>query len=100
MKVNKIANQKAQIITPFKHFSAPIDVCPALTTQCSKHYHRGNKRFLTSQECLRLQGFTYNFKRVISHTQMYKQAGNSMSVNVVKEIVKQIFESTLFHHIE
>ena len=47
-------------------------------------------RKLTPRECLRLQGFPENFKIVVSDTQAYKQAGNAMSVNVVKMIFERI----------
>ena len=47
-------------------------------------------RKLTPRECLRLQGFPESFKIVASDTQAYKQAGNAMSVNVVKMIFWQI----------
>ena len=47
-------------------------------------------RKLTPRECLRLQGFPENFKIVVSDTQTYKQAGNAMSVNVVKMIFERI----------
>lgn len=47
-------------------------------------------RKLTPRECLRLQGFPEGFKIVVSDTQTYKQAGNAMSVNVVKMIFEQI----------
>ena len=51
---------------------------------------KGNERIrkLTPRECLRLQGFPKNFKIVTSDTQTYKQAGNAMSVNVVKMILE------------
>nr|DAM62793.1 MAG TPA: Cytosine specific methyltransferase [Caudoviricetes sp.] len=47
-------------------------------------------RKLTPRECLRLQGFPESFKIVVSDTQVYKQAGNAMSVNVIKMIFWQI----------
>ena len=47
-------------------------------------------RRLTPRECLRLQGFPESFKIVVSDTQAYKQAGNAMSVNVVKMIFERI----------
>ena len=47
-------------------------------------------RKLTPRECLRLQGFPESFKIVVSDTQAYKQAGNAMSVNVVKMIFERI----------
>ena len=53
-------------------------------------------RKLTPLECWRLQGFTdeqfYKTKDSgVSNSQLYKQAGNSVTVNVVDAIVKQLF---------
>ena len=53
-------------------------------------------RKLTPLECWRLMGFTdedfYKAKNVgISNTQLYKQAGNSIVVNVLEEIFKNLF---------
>jgi len=45
------------------------------------------KRYANVKECFMLQGFPTNFKQVISKTQMKKQLGNSMSVNVLKQII-------------
>lgn len=45
-------------------------------------------RYANVKECLALQGFPKNFKQVVSNTQMKKQIGNSMSVNVLKELYK------------
>lgn len=47
-------------------------------------------RKLTPRECLRLQDFPDSFVQVVSDSQMYKQAGNSMSVNVLEMIFRQI----------
>ena len=47
-------------------------------------------RKLTPRECLRLQDFPDTFKQVVSDSQMYKQAGNSMTVAVVEMIFRQI----------
>ena len=53
-------------------------------------------RKLTPRECWRLQGFTdEQFDKaaaVNSNSQLYKQAGNAVSVNVVAEIGKHIME--------
>ena len=43
-------------------------------------------RYANTKELFLLQGFLLNFKQVVSNTQMKKQIGNSMSVNVVGEI--------------
>lgn len=47
-------------------------------------------RFANVKERLNLQGFPKTFKKVVSKTQINKQIGNSMSVNVLKEIMKQL----------
>ncbi len=49
-------------------------------------------RYATIKEKLSLQGFPKNFKQVVSNTQMSKQIGNSMSVNVLKCLFKSIFK--------
>lgn len=53
-------------------------------------------RRLTPRECFKLQGFTdEQFNRaaaVNSETQLYKQAGNAVTVNVVEEIGRHIKE--------
>ena len=43
------------------------------------------------KELLSLQGFPTDFKQVVSKTQLRKQIGNSMSVNVLVEIFKKIY---------
>ncbi|MCH9717655.1 MAG: DNA cytosine methyltransferase, partial [Gammaproteobacteria bacterium] len=52
-------------------------------------------RRLTPLECWRLQGFTdeefYRAEAEVSDTQLYKQAGNSITVNVIAEIFKKIY---------
>lgn len=47
----------------------------------------GRIRRLTPRECLRLMGFTDDFKQVVSDTQLYQQAGNSMVVDVMKALI-------------
>ena len=55
-------------------------------------------RRLTPLECWRLQGFTdeefWKAQKVNSDTQLYKQAGNSITVNVMTEIFKKIYYDT------
>tara|TARA_B110000902_G_scaffold264754_1_gene347065 strand:- start:679 stop:1743 length:1065 start_codon:yes stop_codon:yes gene_type:complete len=54
-------------------------------------------RRLTPLECWRLQGFSdeefYKAQKVNSDTQLYKQAGNSITVNVMTAILKKIYLS-------
>ena len=56
--------------------------------------HEVRIRRLTPKECFRLQGFPDEyFERaaaVNSDTQLYKQAGNSVTVNVIHEIAKRL----------
>jgi len=52
--------------------------------------HSGRIRKLTPKECLRLMGFRDDFKQVVSGTQMYRQAGNSIVVDVLIAILKQM----------
>lgn len=53
-------------------------------------------RKLTPRECFRLMGFDdSDFDKVqskMSNTQLYKQAGNSIVVNVLEEIYKELFK--------
>ncbi len=53
-------------------------------------HHKGRIRKLTPKECLRLMGFGDDFKQVVSDTQMYRQAGNSIVVDVLIALLKQM----------
>lgn len=46
-------------------------------------------RRLTPRECFRLQDFPEDFKFVVSDTQLYKQAGNSITVKVLEKIIER-----------
>lgn len=52
-------------------------------------------RRLTPNECWRLQGFSdevfHKAEAVTNQTQLYKQAGNSITVRVIQKILNQIF---------
>ncbi|WP_164120867.1 DNA cytosine methyltransferase [Sharpea azabuensis] len=50
-------------------------------------------RMLTPREAHRLMGFTDDYKIVVSDAQAYKQAGNSIVVDVVMAILKEIFKT-------
>ena len=74
------------------------DIAPTLT---SNSYHENNHlsdgfriRKLTPKECWRLQGFPDcafdKAKEVNSNSQLYKQAGNSVTVNVIAAIAKEL----------
>ncbi len=50
-------------------------------------------RMLTEREALRLMGYSDDFKIVVSRAQMYKQAGNSIVVDVMLAILKEILKT-------
>lgn len=71
---------------------------PTLETSCNVGYVEmdGRKvrvRKLTPRECFRLQGFPDEYfdraAAVCSDAQLYKQAGNSVTVNVIYEFAKR-----------
>lgn len=47
-------------------------------------------RRLTPKECLRLMGFRDDFKEVVSNTSLYMEAGNSIVVDVLIALLKQM----------
>ncbi len=53
----------------------------------------GRLRKLTPRECLRLMGFCDSFKIVVSDTAAYQQAGNSIVVDVLINIMKSVLKS-------
>ena len=56
----------------------------------------GKLRMLTEREALRLMGFTDDFVSPVSIAQTYKQAGNSIVVDVMMAILKDIFSKNIF----
>lgn len=81
----------------------PNGLCRTLTTQsnnhCTKIKERPSMRIrkLTPRECYRLMGFDDESfdraKQVNSNTQLYKQAGNS----IVVDVLVAIFDNLLVH---
>lgn len=74
-------------------------VCPTLTANMGTGGHNvpliktnGYFRKLTPKECFMFQGFEDIKLPDIADTQLYKQAGNSVSVPVVERIAKNILE--------
>ncbi len=52
-------------------------------------YERRIRR-LTPTECERLQGFPDGWTEDLSDTQRYKTLGNAVTVNVIREVMKNI----------
>ena len=70
-------------------------VAQTLDTSCKQGVLVGTKiRLLTPRECFRLQGFPDEYfnraAAVNSDSQLCKQAGNSVTVNVIYEIAKRL----------
>lgn len=50
-------------------------------------------RQLSYRECLRLMGFSDGFKIVVPNVQAYRQSGNSIVVNVLEAIIREVFKT-------
>lgn len=57
---------------------------------------RGVVRMFTPRECLRLMGFPDSFKIVVNDNLMWRQAGNSIVVNVLEALMKQLIKTGVF----
>lgn len=87
---------------PLDHIMSKEDICYCLTARGAGENHSGmllvydNERIrkLTAKECFRLMGSSDNdFKKASklnSNSQLYKQAGNSIVVNVLEAIFKEL----------
>lgn len=95
--------KKYVLSTGTKNFSSPVKTDlniarPLLQTMHKMHRagvdnyvtHTGRIRKLTPRECLRLMGFRDSFKIAVSDTSMYQQAGNSIVVDVLIALLKQM----------
>jgi len=69
-----------------------INAVPCITTSTDIYITRYNRN-LSPWEKLLLQGFPKSFKNVVSESQLQKQAGNAMSVNVLEALFLEIFRS-------
>lgn len=59
-------------------------------TRVVNNINQGWFRKFTPRECLRLMGFSDKFKIVVSDTEAYKQSGNSIVVDVLIAILRQM----------
>ena len=60
------------------------------TTKIKGAINLENIRKLTPREWARLQGFPDDFRLILPDTQLYKQFGNTVSINVVEAIAQEI----------
>jgi len=100
--------EEEQIINPLKgqtefgwHFEQNVFSDESICRTLKSSEGSGNKpkiiqgyriRRLTPLECFRLQGFPDSFEKVVSDTQLYKQAGNTISVTVIQAILKNLLK--------
>jgi len=74
-------------------------MCPTLTANMGTGGHNvpllkddAGIRKLTPRECFNFQGFPKNFRlpKEVSNTQLYKQAGNAVTVKLIEILAKDI----------
>ena len=73
---NLIVDKRLKDFTPITHIKGEVN--------------RDGIRKMTPREWARLQGFPDSYKIVLADTHMYKQFGNSVTVNVIEAIAKEI----------
>lgn len=97
-RVDKLSNNWSVNLNVSNHLrcSPMLNIVPTLLAgnggDCI-YYLTSIKRRYTPREYLRLQGFPDSFKQVIGNSKMYKQVGNSMSVNVLAHIYASMFNA-------
>lgn len=75
----------------YKHPNAN-KCCPTIT--CSNRlWNIPLSRYTNINERLKMQGFS-SFEQVVSNTQLHKQIGNSMSVNVIKKLLQLLLKTS------
>lgn len=65
-------------------------ICNTIQTAHAPKLIQSRIRRLTPLECMRLQGFPDSFIKPCSDSQTYKQAGNSMTVQVMQAIIERL----------
>ncbi len=93
--VNK-GGQGERIYSPYGHAITLSAYGGGVGAKTGLYYINGKIRKLSPLECARLQGFPDKFIISSSLTQAYKQFGNSVAVNVLKEIMKKIYDTGCF----
>ena len=76
--------------------SNPTRIFPSRVYHGEFNGEYGVARKLTPRECLRLMGFSDKFKIVVPDQQMYRQAGNSIVVNVLESIINGVIKTGVF----
>lgn len=80
-----MGRERNLIIDNRKHSLVPI-------THIKGKINEENIRKMTPREWARLQGFPEDFKLELADTHLYKQFGNSVTINVIEDIATKIME--------
>ena len=93
LQKHELPNGKAMMLDTYNQ--SIHDECPTLKARHAQNNDRklwdGYRiRRLTPRECFRLMDFPDTFTWPVSDSQAYKQAGNSIVVNVLYKILKQL----------
>ena len=122
-KKHKLTGRESKLVTKLRDYYADIDVninntpvimdigaserfashrvniCPTLKATRANYYISNLKRKMSVCEALSVQGFPKKFKVVVSETSIFKQIGNSISVNVLAHLLKEILSSVKQGHL-
>lgn len=77
-------------VSSARRSSPKRNISPCLLASSGRFYLTWLKRQMTPREYLRLQGFGDDFNICVSANQIYHQAGNAMSVNVLCHLITSI----------
>ena len=92
--IGPMDNYAINLNCSYNYATTIYNISPCLLTTCNMVYLTKYNRFLTTKECLKLQGIKNNdIVLNCSENQKYKFIGNSMTVNILMELFKQIFIS-------
>lgn len=86
-------NYAINLNASLKYATTCKDICPCLQTTCNKIYLTKYNRFLTPNECLKLQCVNNQIVLDCSDNKKYKFIGNAMSVNILCFLFVEIFIS-------
>ncbi len=90
-EVNK-GGQGERIYSPYGHAITLSAHGGGVGSKTGLYLVNNKIRKLSPRECARVQGFPENFKIHSSSSQAYKQFGNSVALNVLDEITKNIIK--------
>ena len=84
---NKLISFRPSGIRIRRNISSPTLVASTIS-QLPIIYNK--KRYLSFEECLKLQGFPKNFKHTNTFDQFYSSIGNAVNCKVVEKIAKNL----------